>query len=164
MSPSRVYIGIGSNLGDRLATLRSAVRALAQLGRVAERSSVWETEAVGPPPDYYNAVIVLETDRAPEALLDALLAIEGNHGRVRASARDAPRTLDLDILLWDDLSLSTERLTVPHPRMHGRAVQTCCVRCSKTSPIGAHQRPCGVRGRHRRRCFCQGLGNAMGAF
>ena len=121
MSPSRVYIGIGSNLGDRLATLRSAVRALAQLGRVAERSSVWETEAVGPPPDYYNAVIVLETDRAPEALLDALLAIEGNHGRVRASARDAPRTLDLDILLWDDLSLSTERLTVPHPRMHGRA-------------------------------------------
>ena len=121
MSPSRVYIGIGSNLGDRLATLRSAVRALAQLGRVAERSSVWETEAVGPPPDYYNAVIVLETDRAPEALLDALLAIEGNHGRVRASARDAPRTLDLDILLWNDLSLSTERLTVPHPRMHGRA-------------------------------------------
>lgn len=121
MAPARVHIALGANLGDRLATLRSAVAALEALGRVVARSSVWETEAVGPPPDYYNAVVVLETTLEPEALLDGLQAIEAAHGRRRPAARDAPRTLDLDVLLWGDAVLATERLEVPHPRLHERA-------------------------------------------
>jgi 2-amino-4-hydroxy-6-hydroxymethyldihydropteridine diphosphokinase len=116
----RVYIGLGANLGDRLVTLRAAVGELATLGRVAARSSVWETEPIGPPPDYYNAAVALDTERSPEALLDGLLGIETRHGRTRG-ARDAPRTLDLDILLWEDRVLATPRLTVPHPLLHERA-------------------------------------------
>jgi 2-amino-4-hydroxy-6-hydroxymethyldihydropteridine diphosphokinase len=116
----RVHVGIGANLGDRLATLRSAVGDLAALGRLVARSSVWETEAVGPPPDYLNAVVELETALEPEPLLDALLAIEERHGRVRNAGRDAPRTLDLDILLWGDRVVEGPRLELPHPRLAER--------------------------------------------
>jgi len=118
---ARVYIGLGANLGDRLSSLRAAVRALGALGEVSARSSVWETEAIGPPPDYYNAVVALETELGPEALLGSLQAIEAAHGRVRGPVRDAPRPLDLDVLLWEDRVMVGERLTVPHPRLHERA-------------------------------------------
>lgn len=116
---ARVYIGLGSNLGDRLATLRQAVDALGALGTVILRSSVWETEAVGPPPDYLNAVVALDTALLPGALLDALLSIELRHGRVR-SVLNAPRTLDLDLLLYDDRQIALPSLTVPHPRLAER--------------------------------------------
>lgn len=120
-STERAYVGLGANLGDRLATLRAAVEDLGALGRVVARSSVWETEAVGPPPDYLNAAVALDTDLSPEALLDGLLAIEAAHGRVRTVARDAPRRLDLDLLLHGARVIQTDRLTVPHPRLHERA-------------------------------------------
>ncbi len=120
MSPSRVYIGFGANLGDRLATLRVAAAELVGLGRIVARSSVWETEAIGPPPDYYNAVVALDTELDPEPLLDGLQRIELRHGRERGVARDLPRTLDLDILLWEGRTLSTPRLEVPHPRLQER--------------------------------------------
>ena len=116
-----VHIGLGANLGDRLSTLRSAVVELGALGRVVARSSVWETEAVGPPPDYFNAVVALDTDLDAEALLDALQAIEDRHGRRRGHARDLPRTLDLDVLLVENRVIFSERLEVPHPRLHERA-------------------------------------------
>jgi 2-amino-4-hydroxy-6-hydroxymethyldihydropteridine diphosphokinase len=117
----RVYLGLGANLGDRLATLRAAVRDLSALGEVTARSSVWETEAVGPPPDYLNAALALETDLTPDALMLELLALEARHGRLRGAARDAPRPLDLDILLWDERIVHTAIVEVPHPRLHERA-------------------------------------------
>ena len=116
-----VHIGLGANLGDRLQALRSAVTALERHGTIVARSSLWETEAIGPPPDYLNAAVALETELEPEALLDALLAIEIEHGRVRTNARDAPRTLDLDILLWEERVIVHQRLEVPHPRLAERA-------------------------------------------
>lgn len=119
---ARCYIGLGANLGDRLVALRSAVAELSSLGPVVGRSSVWETEAVGPPPDYLNAVVAVDLDEAiaPDTLLDALEAIEARQGRVRTLARDTPRTLDLDVLLWEGRVINSARLTVPHPRLHER--------------------------------------------
>jgi 2-amino-4-hydroxy-6-hydroxymethyldihydropteridine diphosphokinase len=120
--PATAYIGLGANLGDRAATLHEAARRLGELGTITAVSSFYETEPVGfrEQPSFLNAVIVLETDLPPAALFDALLAIERDLGRVR-SFRNAPRTLDLDILLQDDLVMDTPELTLPHPRMHERA-------------------------------------------
>jgi 2-amino-4-hydroxy-6-hydroxymethyldihydropteridine diphosphokinase len=120
--PATAYIGLGANLGDRAATLREAARRLGELGTITAVSSFYETEPVGfrEQPSFLNAVIALETDLPPAALFDALLAIERDLGRVR-SFRNAPRTLDLDILLQDDLVMDTPELTLPHPRMHERA-------------------------------------------
>jgi 2-amino-4-hydroxy-6-hydroxymethyldihydropteridine diphosphokinase len=113
---------MGANLGDRAATLREAVRRLGELGRVAAVSSLYETEPVGfrEQPSFLNAVLALETDRSPAELLHALIAIERDLGRVR-TFRNAPRTLDLDILLIDDVVLHSKDLTIPHSRMHERA-------------------------------------------
>jgi 2-amino-4-hydroxy-6-hydroxymethyldihydropteridine diphosphokinase len=120
--PATAYIGLGANLGDRAATLREAARRLGELGTITAVSSFYETEPVGfrEQPSFLNAVIALETDLPPAALFDALLAIERDLWRVR-SFRNAPRTLDLDILLQDDLVMDTPELTLPHPRMHERA-------------------------------------------
>ena len=116
------HVALGSNLGDRLGALRSAVQALGAYGSVIARSSVWETAAEGPPPDYLNAAVALDTALAPEALLDALLEIERRHGRVRPEGESAaPRTLDLDLLLYGDVVADTPRLSLPHPRLHLRA-------------------------------------------
>ena len=116
------YIGLGANLGDREATLREAVRRLAALGAIAAVSSLYETEPVGyrDQPPFLNAVVALETACSPGALMAELLAIEREFGRVRSFA-NAPRTLDLDLLLVDDLLLETRELTLPHPRLHERA-------------------------------------------
>jgi 2-amino-4-hydroxy-6-hydroxymethyldihydropteridine diphosphokinase len=113
---------MGANLGDRAATLREAVRRLSELGRIAAVSSLYETEPVGfrEQPSFLNAVLALETDRSPAELLHALIAIERDLGRVR-TFRNAPRTLDLDILLIDDVVLHSKDLTIPHSRMHERA-------------------------------------------
>ena len=120
---ARAYIALGANLGDRLGQLRSAVRALGALGTIAARSAVWETAADGPPPDYMNAAIALDTTMRPLPLLEAMHAIEAAHGRRRAvgAAPNLPRTLDLDLLLLGDRVIETDRLVVPHPRMHERA-------------------------------------------
>lgn len=116
------YIGLGSNLGDRRATLRAAVRRLSEHGRIVAVSSLYETEPVGfrDQPWFLNAVIALETDLDPRELLRTLLAIERSFGRER-TFRNAPRTLDLDLLLYDGVVENSVGLTVPHPRLHERA-------------------------------------------
>ena len=120
---STVWIGLGANLGERADTLRTALAAIAALPgtRVLRASSLYRSaplDAGGP--DYLNAVAELRTTLAPQALLDALQAIEQAGGRERPY-RNAPRTLDLDILLWGDQVIDTPTLTVPHPRMNERA-------------------------------------------
>ncbi len=116
----RAYIGLGSNLEDPLHQVSDALQELAGIAqsRVIARSSLYRSDPVGPPgqPDYINAVAALDTELAPEQLLDALQAIEQAHQRVR-KIHWGPRTLDLDILLFDDQVIATERLTVPHAWM-----------------------------------------------
>lgn len=119
---SRAYLGLGANLGDRTATLRAAVAALRRHGTIVAVSSLYETAPVGylDQPAFLNAVVALETDEPPEQLMAAALAIEQDRGRVR-TFRNAPRTLDIDLLLYDDQVIETESLTLPHPRLHERA-------------------------------------------
>lgn len=118
------FIALGSNLGDREQTLDRAIerlRAEPHL-RLLKASSYYETEAVGGPEDspaYLNAACSIETRIEPETLLQTLLSIEEQFGRVR-SVRDAPRTLDLDLLLYDDLVRHSPDPIIPHPRMHER--------------------------------------------
>ena len=119
-----VYVGVGSNMGDRLENLRVAVRDLARSPdvRVVRSSSVYETAPVGGPEqgDFLNAVVEISTELEPHALLEALQRIESELGRVRAE-RFGPRTIDLDLLLYDDEEIDDPHLTVPHPRMRERA-------------------------------------------
>lgn len=117
----RYVIGLGANLGDRLLTLKSALRGLAQRGTILAVSDVYETGAVGPAqPDYLNAAVLLETSLAPTELLHALLGLEKAHGRERRE-RWGPRTLDLDLLYSPGLLLTTPELSVPHPELTRRA-------------------------------------------
>jgi 2-amino-4-hydroxy-6-hydroxymethyldihydropteridine diphosphokinase len=118
------YIALGANLGDPVATVLAAFGALANLNesRVVHTSSLYRTAPVGntEQPEFINAVAAMETTLAPEALLDALLDVEQRFGRIRAE-KNGPRTLDLDLLLYNDLELELPRLTLPHPRLHLRA-------------------------------------------
>jgi len=118
---SAALISLGSNLGDRAATLASALAALEATPdvRVVRASKFFETSPVGGPgfqEPFLNAAAILETTLEPEALLDVLQRVENDHGRVREE-HWGPRTLDLDLLTYDDLVLHTPRLTLPHPRM-----------------------------------------------
>lgn len=121
---SLAYIALGANLGDPAATVNAAFAALDQLpqSRLLAKSALYRTAPVGiaDQPEFVNAAALIDTTLTPEALLDGLLGIEQAFGRVRAE-RNGPRTLDLDILLYDDLTLATPRLTLPHPRLHLRA-------------------------------------------
>lgn len=122
----RAFIGIGSNLGPRHATIHAGVRDLARVPGVAviRLSAIIETDPVGPPGQgpYLNAAAELATTLDPHALLDAMLAVERAHGRDRSSGeRWGSRTLDLDLLMYDDLVLDEPGLTLPHPRMRERA-------------------------------------------
>ena len=121
--PSLAYIGLGANLGDRAQTLQLALVALAAMpqSRFLAVSSAYSSAPIDSGgPDYLNAVACLTTSLAPEALLDRLLTIELEHGRLRPYF-NAPRTLDLDLLLYGDEQVSSPRLTLPHPRLHQRA-------------------------------------------
>ncbi len=117
---NRVYIGLGSNLDEPMRQVREALQELESITRtrVVSRSSLYRSDPVGPPdqPDYVNAVAALDTGLAPEELLDALQALEQAHQRVR-KIHWGPRTLDLDILLFGERVIATERLTVPHAWM-----------------------------------------------
>jgi 2-amino-4-hydroxy-6-hydroxymethyldihydropteridine diphosphokinase len=117
-----VTLGLGSNLGDRLATLQRAVDLLVdEHVRVVASSRVWETDPVGPAqPDFLNAVVGADTDLEPLDLLAACQRVEESLGRVRHE-RWGPRTIDIDILLVDDVAIDEPDLTVPHPRMTERA-------------------------------------------
>jgi len=119
----RAYIGLGANLGDAADTLRTVLGQLAATPGIeaCRASGFYRTapvDATGP--DFINAVASLDTTLAPLALLDALQALESRHGRQRPY-KNAPRTLDLDLLLYGDVTLDTPRLVLPHPRMHQRA-------------------------------------------
>ena len=118
------YIGLGSNLEHPAAQIKAGFAALAALvgTSVTVQSSLYRSAPVGyaDQPDFINAVAAIETTLAPRDLLDQLLEIELGHGRVR-NFPNAPRTLDLDLLLYGDLQLCEPGLTVPHPRMHERA-------------------------------------------
>ncbi|MPN09467.1 hypothetical protein SDC9_156757 [bioreactor metagenome] len=117
------WIGLGANLGDARAALQGAVRSIAQLPhtRVLRVSSLYGSAPVDASgPDYLNAVAEIDTALTPEQLLDGLQAIELAAGRERPY-RNAPRTLDLDIVRYADLQMQTDRLTLPHPRWQERA-------------------------------------------
>jgi 2-amino-4-hydroxy-6-hydroxymethyldihydropteridine diphosphokinase len=119
----RSAIALGSNLGNSLQTLESAIVSLAHTPEIClqTRSHWYQTKAVGPPqPDYLNGCILLTTSLKPHALLQVLLDIEKQFGRVRRE-RWGPRTLDLDLLLYGDRILHTPNLQIPHPRMTERA-------------------------------------------
>lgn len=121
--PRLAYIGLGANLGDVAQTLSSAAAALAALPQtqLLGVSSAYRSAPVAcAGPDYLNAVACLVSSLAPECLLERLQAIETEHGRSRPYL-NAPRTLDLDLLLYGDEQMASPRLTLPHPRLHRRA-------------------------------------------
>lgn len=124
MSTTRAYVALGANLGEPVAHLRAAVADLDALPgtRVVARSSLYRSAPVGlvDQPDFINAVVAVDTALEALPLLRTLLAIEARHGRVR-SVPNAPRTLDLDLLMHGDAILASAELTLPHPRMHERA-------------------------------------------
>jgi 2-amino-4-hydroxy-6-hydroxymethyldihydropteridine diphosphokinase len=121
---TRAYVGLGANLGERERTLRAAVDALAAEDgiEVVAVSTLRDTDpvGVGDQPRYLNGVAELETTLTARELLEALLAVEQQFGRVRVPGEHGPRTLDLDLLLYGDEELSEPGLTVPHPRLHER--------------------------------------------
>jgi len=123
---STAFVGLGANLGHPVETLSEAILALGRIEGVSQlsASSLYRTAPVGPgtegQPDYFNAVVSLQTSLSPRALLDALFELETRFGRER-SVRNAARTLDLDLLLYDELVLDEAGLQLPHPRMTERA-------------------------------------------
>lgn len=123
-SPALAYISLGANLGDPTAALASALEAIAKDPKITllKASSFYRTSPVeSSGPDYVNAAALIETTYSPEALLECLLSIENENGRRRpAGIRNAPRTLDLDLLAYGSEKRSTPKLTLPHPRMTER--------------------------------------------
>jgi len=121
--PHTAFVGLGANLGNPAATVREAAEAIARVPGVVVTglSSLYRSAPVDAGgPDFVNAVAQLRTGLSPQALLVALQVIEQHHGRQRPY-RNAPRTLDLDLLLVDELQIHTAELTLPHPRLHLRA-------------------------------------------
>ncbi len=120
----RGYLGLGSNVGDRLSNLRAAREALDGRGlTVVASSSVYETAPQGEiidQPDFLNACIAIETELGPEELLDECKAVERELGRQPGGVRHAPRPIDVDLLLLDQLEHSSERLTLPHAEIRSR--------------------------------------------
>ncbi len=118
MAPRTAYLGLGSNVGDRIEHLRAAIELLETHGVEVEAvSSAYETEPVGEildQPDFLNAVVRISTELELEPLLDVCKAIEVERGRVFAGPRHGPRPLDVDLLLIDGVELESERLTIPH--------------------------------------------------
>lgn len=120
---ARAYIGLGSNVGDRLANLQEAVDRLGRSAgvRVVRTSRVYETDPVGPPqPDYLNAVVMVETSLSPRGLLEACLDVERAMGRERRE-RWGPRNIDLDVLGYGREQIDEPGLVIPHPRMQERS-------------------------------------------
>ena len=116
------YIGLGSNLGNREANLRMALRLMTRLSRVEAVSALYESDPVGPEqPPYYNAACRIETGLEPLPLLRFLQSIEHEIGRRSGGERWGPRPIDLDLLLYDDRIVDSDDLLVPHPRLSERA-------------------------------------------
>lgn len=127
MAKARAYLGLGSNLGERRANLEAAFERLDALPgtRVIKRATIIETAPVGGPEgqgEFLNTACLIETDMPPHDLLDAIHRIERDIGRLREreTVRWGPRAIDIDILLWEGLTLSSPELTIPHPRLAER--------------------------------------------
>jgi 2-amino-4-hydroxy-6-hydroxymethyldihydropteridine diphosphokinase len=119
---NQTYLLIGGNVGNRHQNLQKASELIAsQAGKLVQRSAIYETEAWGKEdqPAFLNQVLLVETDKAPQALLQIILDIEQQMGRTRME-KYGPRTIDIDILLFNDVSLDTGELVIPHPQMHLR--------------------------------------------
>ena len=118
---NQVYLSLGSNLGNREANLKSAIQRLEQFGQVVAVSSFYETEPVEftDQPWFLNCAVALETEKTPQQLLRAVLAVEEEMGR-RRTQNKGPRTIDIDILLFGALIVDIQGLTIPHPAMHER--------------------------------------------
>ena len=145
------HIGLGANLADPVRQVQRGIRELATLPRtrLIRHSSLYRTAPVGEPdqPDFVNAVAVVDTALSPHELLEALLALEARYGRVRGKP-NAPRTLDLDLLLLGSQVISEPGLEVPHPRMHQRAfVLVPLVEVSPDALIPGHGRAADLAGR-----------------
>jgi 2-amino-4-hydroxy-6-hydroxymethyldihydropteridine diphosphokinase len=160
----RVFLGLGSNLGDRETAIAQALRLLSGRGFTTLRaSSTWATEPVGGPPQgvFLNAAVEGETPLAPEELLEACLATERALGRTRG-VRNGPRTIDVDLLFFGDVRLERPGLVLPHPRLHerrfvlaplaeiapafvhplfGLTVAELLARCPDTSAVARHLPP-----------------------
>ncbi len=139
---SRAVIALGSNLENPVQQVEAALAAIAALPGVSllRRSACYQTAPVGyaDQPDFINAVCEVQTSLSPEALLAALLEVEQAFGRVR-TFRNAPRVLDLDLLLVEGVVLDTDFLTLPHPRMHERAfVMLPLADMAADMPVGNH--------------------------
>lgn len=121
---ARVYIGLGANLGEPVENLKAALKLINESPDLAvtKASSVYLTEPVGyeDQPWFYNCVAEIQTNQTPVRLLETLQGIENELGRVR-DIRWGPRTVDLDILLYDEIQIGEQHLTIPHPRMKERA-------------------------------------------
>ena len=120
---AQIFLGLGSNLGKREEYIRSTIAALAQNNiKIEIISSLTETDPVGGPPQgkFLNAVVQAQTTLSPEELLTCLQGIEKKLGRVR-TVPNGPRTIDIDILLYDDIQMDLPHLRIPHPRMKERA-------------------------------------------
>lgn len=122
MAPTRAYVGLGSNLGDRLDNLQRAVELLLEKGlSVMEASSVYETDPVGPPqPDFLNAAVAVDCDLPPAELVGVLKQVEAEIGREQ-SERWGPRVIDLDLLLYGEETVAEPGVTVPHAELTNRA-------------------------------------------
>jgi len=127
LGKTTVYLSLGSNLGDRAATLLDALERLRKLGTIIAISSLYETDPVEVPlemkerqPLYFNCAVAMETGLRPEQLLAGTQAVEDALGRERGVIRHGPRTLDIDILLFGDAWVKTPELTIPHPGLARR--------------------------------------------
>lgn len=118
---AEVVVGLGSNLGDRAGQLTSAVRSLAAVVTRVRLSSLWETEPVGmrDQPHFLNAILIGHTDRPPRALLATFVELEARLGRGRRTP-NGPRTIDLDLIAYDAMTLDEPGLVIPHPRAEKR--------------------------------------------
>jgi 2-amino-4-hydroxy-6-hydroxymethyldihydropteridine diphosphokinase len=145
---TRAYLALGSNLGDRAAHLQSAVDGLGAADgvRVVSVSRVYETDPIGGPEQdaYLNAVVAVDTALTPEELLALAHVLERNAERVRAE-RWGPRTLDVDVLLYDEVTIDTHHLTIPHPRMWERGFVLAPLRDVAPELVDAHASWKGVR-------------------
>jgi 2-amino-4-hydroxy-6-hydroxymethyldihydropteridine diphosphokinase len=115
------YLSLGSNLGDRAANLNAAIARLRTLGKVLQVSSLYETEPVEftAQPWFLNCAVELDTEKTPEGLMAGVLEIEQQMGRTRTQKK-GPRSIDIDILLFGNLTVDTKGLTIPHPALHER--------------------------------------------
>ena len=119
--PNLAYLSLGSNVGDREANMRDAIARLGAAGRVVAVSSFYETEPVEftQQPWFLNCAVALETGKTPQQLMTAILRIEEEMGRQRGQKK-GPRSIDIDILIFEDMIMDSNELTIPHPAMHQR--------------------------------------------